>query len=114
MAQTHFPLFVLIASGFALTLQGRAEEVTTFTFSTYVQAERIRACGDSPSSCHEDFDKLALIAERLDANEKVAEAFEKSGDKEKALEVRRQITSSAVMLDSLLDLLITLHKKGAQ
>jgi len=111
MSQTYFPLFVLIASGFASTLQGRAEETTTFTFSKYVQAERIRACADSPSSCHEDFDKLALIAERLDAHEKLAEAFEKTGQKEKALEARRQIASGAVMLDVLLDSVIILYRK---
>jgi hypothetical protein len=111
MNQTHFALFVLIASGFATTLQSRAEESTPFTFSNYVRAERIRVCADAPSSCHEDFNKLALIAERLDAHEKVAEALEQSGEKEKALEARRQITSDAVMLDSLLDWLIILHKR---
>jgi len=111
MNQTHSALFVLIASGFATTLQSRAEETTTFTFSNCVRTERIRVCADSASICHEEFNKLALIAERLDAHENVAEAFEQSGEKEKALEVRRQIASDAVMLDSLLDWLITLHRK---
>lgn len=83
MNEIRFALFVLIASGFATTLKGRAEEATTFTFSSYVRAERIRVCADSASSCHEDFNKLALTAERLDAHEKVAEALEQSGEKEK-------------------------------
>jgi hypothetical protein len=115
MNQTYFALLVLIAFGFASTLQGQAEDTTAFTFSNYVRAERTRACADSPrSSCHEDFDKLALIAERLDAHEKVAEALEESGEKEKALEIRRQITSDAVMLDFSLDSLIIFHKKRAE
>jgi hypothetical protein len=114
MNQTKRFSFALIASVFASTLQGRAEETTAFTFLGYVRAEQIRACTASSSKCHEDFDKLALFADRLDVREKMAEALEQSGDKEKAFEARRQIASDAVMLDSLLDFLIILYKKSKE
>jgi len=110
MSRTKCAPLALVVTVFVSTLQGRSEEATAFTFLGYVRAEQIRACTVVPSKCHEDFDKLALFAEQLDAREKMAEVLEQSGDKEKALEARRQITSSAVMLDSLLDLLILYWK----
>ena len=111
MNQTNFAVIILIVAGFVSIPQSHAEIATEFTFSTYVKTERMRACAESPIAiCDEDFDKLAPIAERLDTQEKIAEAFDKSGEKEKALEVRRQIVAGAVMLDLFLDSLILLHK----
>ena len=112
MKQLHFAVIISIVAGFISISRSHAETVREFTFSNYVKTERIRACTESPiPGCDGDFDKLALIADGLDAQEKIAEAFEKSGEKEKALEMRRQIVADAVMLDLLLDSLILLHRK---
>jgi hypothetical protein len=112
MNQTHFVVVILIVAGFVSLPKSHAETATEFTFSTYVKTERMRACAESPIAiCDEDIDKLALVAEQLDAQEKIAEAFDKSGEKEKALEMRRQIVANAVMLDFCLDSLIVLHKE---
>jgi hypothetical protein len=112
MKQLHFAATIFIVAGLVSISRSHAETVREFTFSNYVKTERVRACTESPiPSCDGDFDKLVLIAERLDAQEKIAEAFENSGEKEKALEIRRQIIADAVMLDFLLDSLILLHKK---
>jgi hypothetical protein len=111
MKQLQFAAVFFIVAGFVSISQSHAE-ATQFTFLSYVKTERIRACAESSiPSCDEEFNKPALIAEQLDAQEKIAEAFEKSGEKEKALEMRRQIVADAVMLDLLLDSLILLHKK---
>jgi hypothetical protein len=112
MNQTYFTVIVLIIAWLVPVTQSHAETAAQFTFSNYVKSERKRACAESPiPSCYEDFDKLAPIAERLDAQEKIAETFEESGKKDEALEVRRQTVADAVMLDLLLDSLIVLHKK---
>lgn len=115
MKQLHFALIIFIVAGLVSISQSYAETFKEFTFSNYVKAERIRACAEAPiPGCEEDFDKLALIAERLDAQERNVEALEKSGETEKALEMRRQIAADAVMLDFLLDSLILLYKKRGQ
>lgn len=115
MKQLHFAVIIFIVAGLVSTSRSHAEAVKEFTFSNYVKTERIRACTEPPiPGCEEDFGKLALIAEQLDAQEKIAEALEKSGEKIDALELRRQIVADAVMLDSLLDSLILLHKKSGR
>jgi hypothetical protein len=115
MKQLHFAVIIFIVVGLVSISRSHAETVREFTFSNYVKTERIRACTESTiPSCDEDFGKLALIAERLDAQETIAEAFEKSGQKETALELRRQIVADAVRLDLLLDSLILLHKKSGR
>jgi hypothetical protein len=112
MKQLNFAVIIFIVAGLVSSSRSHAETAKEFTFSNYVKTERIRACTESPiPNCDGDFDKLALFAERLDAQEKIVEAFDKSGEKERALEMRRQIVADAVMLDLFLDSLILLHKE---
>lgn len=106
--------FVVITSFFlGLSISQSHSETTAKFFSKYVNAERVRVCADSSiPTCNQDFGKPARLAERLDAQEKIAKALENGGENEKALQMRRQILVDAIVLDFLLDSLIVLHQKG--
>jgi hypothetical protein len=95
--------------------QSHAETSTETTFSNIVKKERFHICANSPiQTCNDDFDKPALFAEWLDAQEDRAIAIEKSGDEKTAHEVRIQILSYAAMLDIWMDQIRLLHRKNLQ
>lgn len=92
--------------------QSHAEASTETTFSNIVKKERLHVCADSPiQTCNSDFDKPALFAEWLDAEEDRAIVVEKSGGEKTAQEVRIQILSYAAMLDIWMEQIRLLHRK---
>src|SRR5262245_23153643 len=105
----------VIPTAVAAISQSHAEASTEATFSDIIKKERLHICANSPiQTCNDDFDKPALFAEWLDAQEDRATAIEKSGDEKAAHEVRIQILSYAAMLDILMDQIRLLHSKNLQ
>jgi hypothetical protein len=104
-------VIMLTVGGFLAIAQSHAQTHIDPLFSNLVKAERIRVCAESPiPTCDCDFDIPARFAAWLDAQEERATTLEKSGEKQNALKVRRQILAYAVMLDIWLDRLIVLHR----
>ena len=105
-------VIMLTVAGFLAVPQSHAQTNIDPIFSNLVKTERIRVCAESPiPTCDCDFDMPARLAAWLDAQEERATTFEKSGEEQNALKVRRQILAYAVMLDIWLDRLIVLHRK---
>jgi hypothetical protein len=105
----------VIPTAVAAISQSHAEASIETTFSNIVKKERLHVCAASPiQTCNSDFDKPALFAEWLDAEEDRAIAIEKSGDERTAHGVRIQILSYAAMLDIWMDQIRLLHRKNLQ
>jgi len=106
------PLHLAASIALVAMSQYPAEASTEATFSNIVNKERLRVCADSAiPTCNKDFDRPALLAEWLDAEEERAIAIEKTGDEKAAQEVRIHILSYAAMLDVWMEQIRFFHHK---
>src|SRR5262245_16192696 len=113
MKRHTIAVIMFIVAGIVAVPQSHAGESTEATFLDIVKNERLRVCvGSSIPTCNSDFDRPALFAEWLDAEEERATAIENSGETETAQAVRMKILSDAAMLDIWMDQIRLLHRKN--